>query len=81
MLRLNECIGVNGFWIVTFAANFAALQGVAIVRPFLGRLMEKVEIFGTQKEKFKPILRHTLPPQSIPAEYGGSIDFKPLAVY
>ena len=67
--------------LIIFAANYATQVAIQLARPVAGRLMERVEVFGSNKEKYKPILRRRFPPESIPPWYGGSNDFKPIAVY
>ena len=63
------------------AANFVTQIAADIVRPFAGRLMERVDIYGTNKAKWTQELRRILPEETIPTWYGGPKDFTPVKVY
>ena len=52
-------------------ANYPAHIFVNIVRPFLGTFLEKVEIFGPQRDKWIPNLLKKIPRDALPKYYGG----------
>lgn len=62
--------------------NFVAENLINLVRPIFGDLLAKVEVHGTNKAKWVPVVRRTYGPENIPEWYGGSNkSYKPLAVY
>ncbi|CAG7829095.1 unnamed protein product [Allacma fusca] len=67
--------------IVLINANFAVAKGIDFIRPFVGELLERLTILGANKYKWKAELRRLIPANFIPPWYGGSKDFKPLAVF
>ena len=58
--------------------NYAAESFLTMAKPFLGDILSKFEICGTQREKWKPKLFQKISPSQLPAKYGGSEDWKPL---
>ncbi|CAG7724520.1 unnamed protein product, partial [Allacma fusca] len=66
-----------------FNVNAVASQFIALAKPILGRALERLEIMGTQKSIWIPILLRTIDPDQLPPWYGGSVNdnFKPVAVY
>ncbi|CAG7836322.1 unnamed protein product [Allacma fusca] len=62
-------------------ANYAAKLFVDLSRPVVGSLIDRLVVLGTNKYKWKGELRRYLPEETIPTWYGGSKDFKPLAVF
>lgn len=63
-------------------ANFVAENAIRLVRPALGPAFQKVEVFGTNSDRWIPYLRHLCGPSQIPTWYGGDKkNFKPVAVY
>ena len=69
------------FKICDILGNFAAEAFLNLGRPFLGSVLERVEIFGSQKEKWMPRLLRKIPRENLPPHYGGIEDFKPIATY
>ena len=63
------------------AANYATRIAYEIARPIVGKVMERVEMFGPVKSKYVPVLRRRFPLKSLPPWYGGEETFKPMAVY
>ncbi|CAG7707989.1 unnamed protein product [Allacma fusca] len=70
---IGRFIGIN----VSYPAEVA----FQLVRPFLGGVFERVDLFGTNKAKWSAVLRKLLPQETIPTWYGGSQNFKPLQVF
>ncbi|CAG7734345.1 unnamed protein product, partial [Allacma fusca] len=70
---MGNCVFVN--------VNHIGELAAALFRPILGSLMERMQLFGTNKAKWIPHLRRMLPENVIPAWYGGSKDFKPIQIY
>ena len=64
-----------------YTANYATRIAIEIARPVAGRIMEKLDVFGPIKSKYRAVLRRRFPPKSIPPWYGGDEGFKPLEVY
>ena len=72
---------VGKFWLIynSKTANFAAETFTDIARPFLGNVLDKLEIHGTRSEKWKPALFCKIPQDQLPPKYGGNNnDWKPL---
>ena len=61
-----------------FVVNFAAETFINLAKPYFGNLLEKMEIYGTRSEKWKPIILRKIPPNQLPPTYGGAKDWKPL---
>ncbi|CAG7824773.1 unnamed protein product, partial [Allacma fusca] len=61
--------------------TFIAESAINFVRPVLGKMLEKIEIHGTNKAKWKPRLLQHFPRESLPERYGGSKDFRPVKAY
>ena len=58
-----------------FAANFAAELFLNSARPFLGSLFEKMEVYGTQRDRWVPRLLRDIPENVLPKAYGGTSKF------
>ncbi|CAG7721599.1 unnamed protein product [Allacma fusca] len=54
---------------------------INLVRPILGRMLERVDVFGTNKVKWIPALRRKFPENILPRWYGGNLTFKPIQVH
>ncbi|CAG7837342.1 unnamed protein product [Allacma fusca] len=67
--------------IIVINANYVTQIAADLARPLAGKLMENVEIYGTNKAKWSAELRRLLPDSVIPSWYGGSSSFKPLQLY
>ena len=67
-------------WVSNFPVNYAAETFINIAKPFIGYLLERVEIYGTRSEKWKPKLLKTIPANQLPPKYGGSEDWKPVSL-
>jgi hypothetical protein len=61
--------------------NAVASVIVRVLRPVLGSVFERIEVFGTQKKQWMPVLRRNLPEDQIPEKYGGKAGHKPLVFY
>ncbi|CAG7786697.1 unnamed protein product, partial [Allacma fusca] len=66
-------------WVVN--ANAFAQVVLNFLRPILGSALERVEVFGTNKNSWIPRLLKELPKDQLPEKYGGRKDFKPVQVY
>ena len=64
-----------------FTVNYVAQAMINILRPVLGNLMEKIQVYGTNKSKWMPELLRQLPQDQLPSWYGGLPDHKPVKVY
>ncbi|CAG7826954.1 unnamed protein product [Allacma fusca] len=62
-------------------ATFAVQVLIDRSRPFLGHLLEKVDIYGANKNKWIPVLRRKFSDDLIPPWYGGAKNFKPVSVF
>jgi len=62
-------------------ANFVAENLVNILRPVFGHLLEKVEVYGTNRRKWLPHIIRKYDTSVLPEYYGGSASWKPLKVY
>ncbi|CAG7724575.1 unnamed protein product, partial [Allacma fusca] len=62
-------------------ANYATKLAADIARPAVGRLMEKVEVYGTGRATWLPKLLKLFPMDILPSWYGGNKNFKPLLLY
>ncbi|CAG7831689.1 unnamed protein product [Allacma fusca] len=54
---------------------------IQLLRPILGSVMERVEIFGTNKLKWLPRLLKAFPRDQLPPWYGGDDTYKPIKAY
>jgi hypothetical protein len=63
-----------------YFVNVNAISGVVIrlLKPTLGKVFERVEVYGTLKQRWMPIIRRNLPEDQIPEKYGGRKGHKPL---
>ncbi|CAG7733279.1 unnamed protein product [Allacma fusca] len=52
-----------------------------LMRPILGKALEKVEIYGTNSNAWIPKMLKILPQNQLSAKYGGNKDFKPIKMY
>ena len=64
-----------------FAVNFLAQRIYDVGRPLLGGLNSKIDVYGTNPDKWKPVLLREIDSDQIPEWYGGSPDHKVLKVY
>ena len=62
-------------------ANFVANNLIQLVKPLFGPEFNKVEVFGTNADKWLPVLLKKIPSSQLPSWYGGSKDFKPVRVF
>ena len=62
-------------------ANFVATNVWNLMKPLLGANAHKIEVFGTNRSRWLPILVHAFPKTEIPEWYGGIKKHKPLKVY
>ena len=62
-------------------ANFVANNLIQLVKPIFGPEFNKVEVFGTNGDKWLPVLLKKIPSDQLPSWYGGSKDFRPVRVY
>lgn len=49
-----------------------------MARHFAGNLLDKIEVYGPQKEKWKPKVLSKIPASQLPRKFGGDKDWKPL---
>ncbi|CAG7838607.1 unnamed protein product [Allacma fusca] len=61
--------------------NAVASVVVRLLRPVMGKAMERVEIYGTKPSQWMPILRRNLPGDQIPKKYGGEQGHNSLVNY
>ncbi|CAG7716154.1 unnamed protein product, partial [Allacma fusca] len=61
--------------------NYVTSMAFNSVRPILGGVFERVELFGTHRVKWMTELHKSLPKETIPSWYGGQKDYKPLEIY
>ncbi|CAG7821946.1 unnamed protein product [Allacma fusca] len=61
--------------------NFMFKGLLAIARPIMGSLMERVEVYGSHKATWVPKLLKKLPRDQLPPTFGGNADFKPIKTY
>ncbi|CAG7826570.1 unnamed protein product [Allacma fusca] len=61
--------------------NYASRNLLEIVRPIIGKDFHRVDIFGTNPNRYRPALLRVLPKNQLPQWYGGDKDFKPVKVY
>ncbi|CAG7732762.1 unnamed protein product, partial [Allacma fusca] len=69
-----------GYCMLVNANHFAQLT-INLVRPILGPVLERVDVHGTNKGKWLPMVRRQFPEDIIPLWYGGTPKFKPIQVY
>lgn len=63
-------------------ADYLTHQLIRAIKPVFGRVISKVEVFGTRKSSWLPVVKRALGSHNLPEWYGGtSKDYKPLAVY
>ena len=63
------------------SGNFAAEIFFNTARPFLGDLLQRIEVYGSRKEEWIPKLLRAIPMDSLPPSYGGSKPFQPISFY
>ena len=62
-------------------ASYPAVRLINIVLPLLGSLLENVEVYGENKNKWQPAILRFIPQDQIPQWYGGVKGHVPLKVY
>ncbi|CAG7639373.1 unnamed protein product [Allacma fusca] len=62
-------------------ASVAAHSLLSVLRPILGRGVEKIHLFGTNPDKFKPVLLKHIPNDQIAEGFGGVAGFQPVKKY
>jgi len=70
---LNKAVLVN--------ANYVTEALVNLVRPIFGRIFANVEIYGTNRAKWLPLMLRHFPQDQLPEYYGGIKGFKPYKIY
>ncbi|CAG7834555.1 unnamed protein product [Allacma fusca] len=70
---------VNHAYIIN--TNFYGMKILELLRPILGPIMERVEIYGTDRSKWLPKMLKTLPRNQLPEWYGGERNYVPVKVY
>ena len=58
--------------------NYAAETFMNLAKPYFENFMEKLEVYGTRSEKWKPRILRKIPASQLPPVYGGNKDWKPL---
>ena len=77
--RIHRAVKTDVLHVVQFPANYAAETFINMARPFIGDILENMEIFGTRPEKWKPLLLKKIPADQAAPKYGGTNkDWKPL---
>ncbi|CAG7835492.1 unnamed protein product [Allacma fusca] len=61
--------------------NFIGERLINILKPVMGQSAARTDIYGTNNATWIPKLLRHFPKDSLPVFYGGSADFKPVAVY
>ncbi|CAG7726139.1 unnamed protein product [Allacma fusca] len=62
-------------------ANYVTKLAVDIARPFMGNVLEKVEVFASNRNVWLPRLLKTFPIEIVPERMGGKKNAKPLWTY
>ena len=75
---LCKCLTI---FFMIFTANFVAERFVNLIRPVLGGIMQRVEVFGTQKSQWMPKILRNLPKDQLPDWYGGEEGYKPRKIF
>lgn len=52
-----------------------------ILRPALGRVDERIEMYGPKKSKWLAVFNREFPPDALSPWYGGWGNFTPIATY
>ncbi|CAG7733986.1 unnamed protein product [Allacma fusca] len=79
--RFEQVVGKGAMkqgWIVN--ANFIWERVWQLASPLLGALVNNIEIYGTNKEIWKPKLLKELPRDQLPEWYGGVAGHKPVQI-
>jgi hypothetical protein len=77
----SDFLGLGLGHAVIINANYLTTVGFESIKPVLGGAFDRLEILGTNKAKWQKVLKKLLPENVIPTWYGGSKDYKPVAVY
>jgi len=84
-LRLNyqfkNMIARNFGYVMAINTNAVAATVINAIRPILGEVFERIEVYGTNKDKWQPELFKRIPRSELPTWYGGDKEYKPLMVY
>ncbi|CAG7828221.1 unnamed protein product [Allacma fusca] len=67
--------------VILINANFATKTAADIARPLVGRLFERVEVYGNGVEQWRSRLLKLFPPEVLPPWYGGSQNFTPVSIH
>ena len=77
----NVCVDLKAVFFPQFAVNFAVENLVQLVKPIVGHLLERVQIFGSVKSKWLPVLAQRFPEDTLPFQYGGARKHKYVFTY
>ncbi len=59
--------------VVVPPAHWVFNYGFSMVKPVMGpRTIGKVQVFGCDRKKWERVLLQNIPPEAVPAEYGGT---------
>ena len=58
-------------FILLLLVNYGAETFINMMKPFLGKFLDKFEICGTQLAKCKPLMLRKIGMDQLPAKYGG----------
>ncbi|CAG7639384.1 unnamed protein product [Allacma fusca] len=61
--------------------NFIAENLLNILKPVLGKDFQKLIVYGTNKNKWLPVLLKSIPKDQLPERYGGSKKFTPVEIF
>ncbi|CAG7725511.1 unnamed protein product [Allacma fusca] len=67
--------------LVIINANYVTKLATDIARPVVGQLMERVEVYGVNRNVWLPRLLKHMPIEAIPSWYGGKKNFKPISIH
>ena len=60
------------------AVNFVGETFMSLSRPYMGTLLNNMEIYGPQSNTWKPRLLSKIPANQLPPKYGGHEGWKAL---
>ncbi|CAG7717323.1 unnamed protein product [Allacma fusca] len=62
-------------------ANYVTKLAIDVARPLVGNLLDRVEVYGSNRNIWLPRLLKTFPIDIVPSWMGGHNDTRPLAIY
>ncbi|CAG7724624.1 unnamed protein product [Allacma fusca] len=79
--KYNDFLPLLVGHVVAFNVNYIATLAFESLRPLLGGVFDKIELYGPDKARYQAALKKWIPAETIPTWYGGNKEYKPIQVF